>query len=337
MKVLVTGANGFLGVALVERLICHGVQNIRCIVREGSARGRLDAVREKYPNATIEYYFGTLVDTEDCEKAVKGVTRIFHLAGTFSGAIADMFYNTVVGTKKLFDAAIAENPRMEIIFISSFSVYGVSQLPAGTTISEITPLEEHPEKRDPYAFVKSFQEKLVVGYQQQWHFPLVIIRPGVIYGPGAGSAMSGRVGIRIGGIFLHLGGSNLLPLSYVDNCADAIVLAGERIGPSIEVYNVHDNELPTSREYLKAYRSRVEKLKVVSLPYFLLQMISRLVAWYHAYSKGQLPDIFTPYKTAAIWKGNRFDNSKLRKIGWKPLVSTAEGMERAFAAAKRNK
>ena len=51
---------------------------------------------------------------------------------------------------------------------------------------------------------------------------------------------------------------------------------------------------------------------------------------YHAYSKGQLPAIFTPYKTATTWKGNRFDNTKIKSIGWKQLVPTSEGMRRTF-------
>ena len=58
--------------------------------------------------------------------------------------------------------------------------------------------------------------------------------------------------------------------------------------------------------------------------------ISALVERYHTFSRGQLPAIFTPYKTATSWKGNRFDNAKLKGLGWRPLVSTEEGIRRAF-------
>ena len=51
---------------------------------------------------------------------------------------------------------------------------------------------------------------------------------------------------------------------------------------------------------------------------------------YHAFSKGQLPAVFTRYKTDSIWKGNRFDNSKLKSIGWKQVVTTEEGLRRHF-------
>jgi hypothetical protein len=57
-----------------------------------------------------------------------------------------------------------------------------------------------------------------------------------------------------------------------------------------------------------------------------------MVERYSERSKGQLPAIFTPYKTRAMWAGNQFSNAKLKSIGWKPLLSTREGLERAFAA-----
>jgi hypothetical protein len=63
----------------------------------------------------------------------------------------------------------------------------------------------------------------------------------------------------------------------------------------------------------------------------MIQLLSKAVEKYYNHSKGQLPAIFTPYKTASIWKGNTFDNSKIKGIGWKQLVSTEEGMTRSFS------
>ena len=66
---------------------------------------------------------------------------------------------------------------------------------------------------------------MVIEYGQKFGIPYVIVRPGVVYGPGKVN-ISNRVGIGTFGIFLHLGGSNEIPLTYVDNCAEAIALAG---------------------------------------------------------------------------------------------------------------
>jgi hypothetical protein len=65
--------------------------------------------------------------------------------------------------------------------------------------------------------------------------------------------------------------------------------------------------------------------------------LSHAVAWYHRYSKGQLPAIFTPYKTRAMWKGNGFSNAKLRSIGFKPIVSTEDALARNFEYLRNKK
>ena len=219
---------------------------------------------------------------------------------------------------------------MRIVLCSSFAVYGVAGLPRGAVVNEDTPLEPHPEKRDVYSQVKLRQERLFREYQEKHGFELVVVRPGVIYGPG-GSPFSSRVGLSLFGLFLHLGGRNLLPLSYVDNCAEAIALAGRAPGAAEQAINVHDDDMPTCKAYLDAYREQVRPLRTVSVPLPALQLLSVAVERYHRWSRGQLPAIFTPYKTATAWRGNRFDNAKLKGLGWRQLVPTDEGMRRTFA------
>jgi len=75
----------------------------------------------------------------------------------------------------------------------------------------------------------------------------------------------------------------------------------------------------------------VKPLKTIPVPYSVLQWGSKQVERYNTKSKGQLPAIFTPYKTASQWGGNRFSNAKLRQLGWKPIVPTQQGLERSFA------
>src|SRR5262249_34514135 len=97
-----------------------------------------------------------------------------------------------------------------------------------------------------------------------------------------------------------------------------------------ETYNVHDDDLPTCREYLRSYKRRVGKIRSMFVPYSAMIGLSYLLERYHRWSKGQLPAILTPYKSAALWKGNRFTNEKLKSIGWRPRVSTEEGLRRTF-------
>ena len=330
MKVLVTGAAGFLGRTLIERLVVHGYTDIRCNVRRQADISRLEPLFERYPHIRLEYCVGNLRYRDDAARAVDNVQLIFHLAAGKKGTAADLFLDSVVSSRNLLDA-IADRKALRIVLVSSFGVYGVAGLRRGTQVNEQTVLEPHPERRDHYSFAKLRQEQLFWEYQRRNGFELVVLRPGVIYGPDGGH-FSNRVGLTIGNWQLHFGGSNLLPLSYVDNCAEALVIAGTHQRAAGEVYNVHDNELPTCREYLRAYKKNVTKIRSISVPYFAVQLLASVVAKYNRYSKGQLPAILTPYKAATQWGGNRFNNSKLRSIGWEQLVTTTEGLRRSFAA-----
>jgi peptidoglycan/xylan/chitin deacetylase (PgdA/CDA1 family)/nucleoside-diphosphate-sugar epimerase len=316
--------------ALLERLLAHGYIDIRCNVRRRSDIPKLDALLGPYPDARFEYCLGNLRYREDAARAVNDVQLIFHLAAGKKGTAADLFLDSVVASRNLLEA-VADRRPLRIVLVSSFGVYGVAGIGRGARVNEQTVLEPHPEWRDHYSYSKLRQEQLFWEYQQRNNLELVVLRPGVIYGPDGGH-FSNRVGLAVANWQLHFGGSNLLPLSYVDNCAEALVVAGGCPEAAGQVYNVHDDNLPTSRQYLRAYKKQVTKIRSISVPYFGLQLFSSMITKYNRYSKGQLPAILTPYKVASMWGGNRFDNSKLRSIGWKQLVPTAEGLRRTFAA-----
>jgi nucleoside-diphosphate-sugar epimerase/peptidoglycan/xylan/chitin deacetylase (PgdA/CDA1 family) len=330
MRILVTGAAGFLGTALIERLLVHGYKEIRCNVRRRADIPKLEALAERHADTRLEYCVGNLRHREDAVRAVDNVQLIFHLAAGKKGTAADLFLDSVVGSRNLLDA-VADRKPMRIVLVSSFGVYGVAGLGRGALVNEQTILEPHPEWRDHYSYSKLRQEQLFWEYQKRNEFELVVLRPGVIYGPD-GAHFSNRVGLTIGKWQMHFGGSNLLPLSYVDNCAEAIVVAGTHQSAAGQVYNVHDDDLPTCRQYLRAYKKNVTKIRSIFVPYIGVKLLSSMVAKYNRYSKGQLPAILTPYKAASQWGGNRFDNSKLSSIGWKQLVPTADGLHKSFAA-----
>jgi nucleoside-diphosphate-sugar epimerase len=333
LKVLVTGAGGFLGGHVVERLLAHGYTNIRCFLRDRGKAERLLALSESHPGVQLELCYGNLRSKSDCARAVADVSLVVHLAAGMKGAPAEMFADSVVVSRNLLEALEARNgmpiEKTRVVLVSSFGVYGVVPLGRRARIDELTPLENHPELRDVYSHSKLRQERLFREYQQKSGFELVVLRPGVIYGPGGG-AFSNRVGLQIGPVFFHLGGSNLLPLSFVVNCAEAIVLAASHPDAAGQVYNVHDDELPTASRYLREYKRHVKKIRSIRLPYFAIRILARLLEAYHRHSQGQLPGIITLYKVAAAWGGNRFDNAKLHTLGWRQLVATPDAMAQTF-------
>ena len=338
MKVLVTGAGGFLGVHVVERLLAHGHLDLRCFLRDQGKAERLLETAESNAGAQLELCYGNLRSKSDCARAMANVSLVFHLAAGLKGSPAELFADSVVASRNLLEALEAREgfpaQKTRFVLVSSFGVYGVAPLGRGACINEETPLESHPELRDTYSHSKLRQEQLFWEYQRKVGFELVVLRPGVIYGPGGG-ALSNRIGLQIGPEFFHLGGSNLLPLTYVVNCAEAIVLAGTHSESAGQVYNVHDDDLPTASRYLREYKGRVKRMKSIRVPYFVTRILARCLVKYYRRSQGQLPAIITPYKAAAAWGGNKFDNSKLHSLGWRQLVTTFNGMSEHFEYLRR--
>jgi nucleoside-diphosphate-sugar epimerase len=131
------------------------------------------------------------------------------------------------------------------------------------------------------------------------------------------------------GFFFSLGGGATLPLSYVENCADAIALVALR-APSGSVFNVVDDDLPTCGDFLKAYRRRVRKVRVVPVPYWLLLMGARGFVRYNRISGGQLPAIMTPYSVRSMFRPLNYSNEALKDLGWRQRVPTAQALDLLF-------
>jgi nucleoside-diphosphate-sugar epimerase len=217
--------------------------------------------------------------------------------------------------------------------VSSFSVY---TNPSKTQLlDETCPLETHPELRgEAYCFAKAKQDEIVLEYARKHGIRYVMVRPGVVYGPG-NLAITGRVGIDTFGLFLHLGGSNSIPFTYVDNCAEAIALAGLKKGIDGEVFNVVDDDLPSSRQFLRLYKRNVKHFTSFYVPHVVSYSLCYLWEKYSDWSEGQLPPAFNRRRWRAFWKKTLYSNDKLKaRMGWQPRISTDEGFRRYFEACR---
>jgi nucleoside-diphosphate-sugar epimerase len=280
---------------------------------------------------------GNLLSREDCASATRNATVVFHLAAARGEkSYPDAFMNSVVTTRNLLDACSNEKSLKRFVSVSSFSVYTNTQNPIRGLLDETCPTEKHPERRsgDAYCFAKVKQEEIVVEYSKKFKIPYVIIRPGHVYGPG-NLPISGRVGVGTFGIFLHLGGPNTLPLTYVDNCADAIAQAGLKSGVDGEAFNVTDDDLPSSSTFLHLYKKNVARFKSLYVPHAVSYALCFLWEKASIWSEGQLPPAFNRKRWLAIWKKTNYSNQKLKtRVGWTPMVSTAEGLRRYFESCR---
>ena len=181
---------------------------------------------------------------------------------------------------------------------------------------------------------KCRQEEIVQHYGRNHRVPYVILRPGHVYGPG-NEGISSRVGIGTFGIFLHLGGSNRVPLSYVDNCADAIVRAGITPGIDGEIINVVDDDLPTSREFLRMYQNACDIFTQYTCRDRSATCFARCGKIIRIGRRGSCLWHTTGASGTRYWKHGRFSNAKLKQLlQWSPLVTTTEGLNRYFQSCR---
>lgn len=337
-RILITGAAGFIGSHVVKNLVDRGFRNIVCFVRPSSDLTALDAIiRSRPQGARIEVVTGNLLSRADSEAACRNTVAIFHLAaGIGEKSFPDAFMNSVVATRNLLEATLTCSQLKRLVLVSSFSVYTNRQ--KRRLLDESSPLEQdHPEFRgEAYCYAKVRQEQIVADYGEKYGIPYVIVRPGSVYGP-ANAEFTGRVGIGTFGLFLHLGGSNTIPFTYVENCADAIVLSGLVKGIDREAFNVVDDNLPSSREFLRQYKTNVNGFRSLYLPHSVSLALCYLWEKYSQWSHGQLPPAFNRKRWYADWKRTRYSNEKLKlKTGWRPQISTQEGLRRYFEACRQS-
>jgi nucleoside-diphosphate-sugar epimerase len=331
-RLLVTGSNGFIGAKVVDHLLAYGLTNLRCFVRPSSKLGNLKKVVGHHSDAkTVELVSGDLLSREDCRKAAQGVSVIIHLAAGFDKSFAGAFMNSALATRNLMDAFLEVGKPKRFVNISSFAVYSNLSLKRNGLLDETCPLEAASQQRfDAYGFGKLKQEEIVREYAKHHRLPCVTLRPGYVFGAGK-NELNGRVGIKTFGPFIQVNASNLLPLTYIDNCAEAIVLAAITAGIDGEVFNIVDDGLLTGRQFLKACKG-AKRFRSVRVPYWLAYGVCFTWEIYSKWSKGQLPPVFNRRRCAAEWKSQRYSNEKLKeRLGWKPRVPMTQAME-AFLA-----
>ncbi|QOL26494.1 NAD-dependent epimerase/dehydratase family protein [Thalassotalea sp. LPB0316] len=315
MSILVTGANGFLGSETVKAMLGQGQTGIRCLVREGSSTNGLESL-------DVEIMRGSLNDQGVVANALSGVDTVVHIAASKSGSPMGMFNETVVSTEILLDEMERLGTK-RLVFISSFSLYGTSLCSKGSVVDENTPVEPHPEWRDPYSWVKYYQEMLCVERCNALGIELVIHRPGVIYSDEK-DMFSPRVGFALPGMpfFLIVGGSAKVPFVHVKNCALAVALSVDNPDATGEVFNLVD-ETPKQTEAIKLYERHFPKIKnKIKIPLSLYLFGGRIAEWIHKKSGGNFPNIFSPYRAKTMYTPFEFSNEKIKNIlGWKPVIS----------------
>jgi nucleoside-diphosphate-sugar epimerase len=322
MKVLVTGATGFLGSHLVAQLVRRG-DAVRVLTRKTSKTG--------YLPQGVEIVYGDLKDEESLRPAIEGTDIVYHAAAAMRGSWQEYEESTINGTARMLELSWQAGVK-RFVHISSIIVYQVYELEKNAIVDESCPYVRDPERYGPYTRSKVEAEKLAFRFHKKG-LPVVVVRPGLIYGP-YGKVLFPHVGYALGGrLFFIIGrGDNLLPLTYVENTVDAILLAAIREEAIGQTYNIVDGVEITQREYLGKYIAATQaNFHTLSVPFSLLLFLTALVEQLGDLGMMNIASLPSKYGLRSKWKSLKFDSSKAqRELYWHPRIGLEEGLKRTF-------
>lgn len=326
MKLLVTGATGFLGKYVVAEALRRG-HAVKAVVRSVSGA---DCGWADHPNLTRAKV--DLRSRRGLTEAVAGVDCVIHLAAAKSGDLYAQYAGTVVATENLL-AAMAEASVSHIVLCSSLSVYDYLKIQPHTVLTEESPLETDAFDRDEYAHTKLVQERLVRDTATRSGWKYSVLRPGVIYGKE--NFFTARLGIQAGKIWIRTGASACVPLTYVENCAEAIVSAAEMDSANGQTLNVIDDNPPSQRVYARMLARRMNPSpKIIGIPWAVMKFLAgSAVAVNRLFCKGQakIPGLFIPARLHARCRPLRFNNEKIKRVlKWKPRYSLEQSLDRSM-------
>jgi nucleoside-diphosphate-sugar epimerase len=308
---VVTGASGSVGRATVRRLRADG-HRVRVFVR------RIPDV----PQDGVEYAFGNLGDPAAVDAAIAGAETVIHAGAAMKGGWLDHLGGTVVGTQNVIDACRKHGVK-QLVHISSMSVIDWAGSAGNGPVSEAANLEPRADERGAYTRAKLEAERLVTAAVEQG-LPAVILRPGQIFGGGI-PLINGAVARNAGGRWLVLGDGKLeLPLIYIDDVVDAIIMAVDKRLTHGEVIQLIDPEHLTQDDVLGLAGGTKKVMRVPRPVVFALGKLSELPLG----AIGKQSPIGV-YRLKSALARLHYESSRAATVlGWRPRVGVREGIRR---------
>ena len=314
-QLVVTGASGALGSAVVKRLVAEG-KTVRVFVRRFPEQ----------PIPGVEYRFGDLGDPDAVDDLIAGAETVIHVGATMKGDWSEHLAGTVVGTQNVIDACRRHHVR-QLVHISSMSVIDWAGSSGTPVVSEAAALEPRADERGAYTRAKLEAERKVSAAAKEG-LPCVILRPGQIFGGGI-PLVNGAVARRAGARWLVLGDGNLeLPLVYIDDVVDAVMASTEKGLTRGEVIQIIDSAALTQSQVLALAGGSAPILRVPRQVVFALGRLSEL-------SLGALgrPSPIALYRLQSAMARLHYQSDRAAQLlGWQPRVGVREGIRRVTEA-----
>lgn len=317
MKVLVTGATGFLGGYIIDRLAQDNIEIV--------AMGRNKKRGMELIQANVTFFQGDFVNMKDVRKAMKGVTHVIH-AGALStvwGKWDDFYRTNVVGVQNILEACREFNVS-RLVYISSPSIYAARHDRLNIHENDV----DLSNEMNYYIKSKIMSEQL---FQKFPDVPSVIIRPRALIGIGDTSVVPRllQVNKKIG-IPLFQNGENLIDVTCVENVAYAIQLSLFRPKAVGNTYNLTNDDPRPFKEILELFFSQIDaNAKYRKLSYTVVDKVATsLESVYMRLNRLSEPPI-TPYTLSTIAFSQTLDITAIQTdLNYVPIMTLEEGVEK---------
>ena len=312
-KVLITGAGGFIGSHLTDKLVALGY-NVKAFVHYNSRNswGWLDSSKSK---DRIEIISGDIRDADIIRQAMRDVKIVFHLAALigipYSYYSPEAYLETnIKGTLNVLQAARDFNLK-KVIVTSTSEIYGTAQ--------SVPIAENHPiNPQSPYAATKSAADVLSLSFYRSFNLPVTIVRPFNTYGPRQSARaviptiisqlLGGNKKIKLGAL------SPTRDLTYVEDTVDGFIRSGECVKSIGEIINLGNNSEISIGDLAKMIAKYIGKdIKIES-------------------DRERIRPVKSEVKRLMA------DNNKAKRIlNWVPKYSLGKGLKKTIEWFKKNK
>ncbi|MFN2427159.1 MAG: NAD-dependent epimerase/dehydratase family protein [Candidatus Binatia bacterium] len=324
MRAFVTGATGFLGSRVVKRLLARG-DEVVALAREGSAADALE-------NSGVEVVRGDLNNVDPVLAHAAACDVVYHVGArvTTSGPWEEFFRVNVEATQRLMDASLAGRAT-RFVHVSSLGIFEIDR--EGMEIGDEGDYDRRPMLRGHYTRSKLDADRLACTAVRTGR-PVVVVRPGVLYGPkpGVQNVFLGRVKKFLRPDLLAVVSSPgyRVPLTYVENAADAVVLAGTAEGVERGIFNVIDDSDLTQQSYFRTLSEvRSRPLRVVYLSVSLVSPAVKAVDFVHRLVKRRPWSV--AYQLLRSERSARYPTDAARRtLGWTPAKDLRTSLEESL-------
>lgn len=320
-KALVTGASGFLGSHLVERLSRDGYR-VYALLRKSSSKEYLKDIKG------INFIYGDLFDIPSLKSATKDMDVVIHCAALMSNydwVKRKEFYRiNCMGTKNMLDAAISSGIE-HFIHISTVGVLGGNN---GQVYLDENAL--YGKRLSNYEWSKSEAERILLNHGKGSEVPITIVRPAQLYGPRMVYGWLVTLSSIKQNKFMIIGdGSPLIHMTYIDDVIDGIVsliLKKESYG---KIFHFAGPEAISLKRLFFTIAENLNAPMPQSVPYFLTYMLSAMVENIPYFVKPKKLSLLTRHRVRFFKENHIYDISKAKEeLGYNPRVSIEAGVKK---------